>query len=93
VAVVPVGEEGAPAGPSEAEEATFLSEQTTRGAGADVVPVGVSLVAELEDAGTKLPGMDELVQRIPADIREVMDELFRVKFVRVQRVPKKALQS
>jgi hypothetical protein len=53
----------------------------------------VGLVAEVEETPAKLPPLDELVQRIPSEVRELMDELFRAKFVRVQRVPKKALQG
>jgi len=52
---------------------------------------GLGLVAEVEEAATRLPAMEDLVRRIPPGAREVMDELFRAKFVRVQRVPKQAL--
>ena len=37
--------------------------------------------------------MEELVKRIPAETRELLDELFRVKFTIVRRVPKNALKE
>jgi hypothetical protein len=46
---------------------------------------------ETQDAGG-LPPLDDLVQRIPANVRDALNDLFRVKFVRVQRVPKSALK-
>jgi hypothetical protein len=88
-----VEETDAPAGPSEAEEAVMLADRNTSTVSPDTVPAGVGLVAEVEETPAKLPSLDELVQRIPPDVRELMDELFRAKFVRVQRVPKKALQG
>jgi hypothetical protein len=33
----------------------------------------------------KLPPVDELVARIPADVRGLLDDLFRVKFNSVRR--------
>lgn len=87
----PVEDEDAPAGPSAAEEATLLSATDLRGAGGETLPAGIGLVAEAEDSGRTLPALDDLVQRIPSNVRAVMDDLFRAKFVRVQRVPKQAL--
>lgn len=40
-----------------------------------------------------LPKMDELVERLSPAVRETLDELFRVKFVGVRRVPKQVLKS
>lgn len=48
--------------------------------------------SEAEPAGP-LPPLDDLVQRIPPATRELIDELFRAKFVTVKRVPKSALKS
>lgn len=92
-AVEPEEDFAAPAGPSEAEEAALISAQPLRGADPDNMHVGVEPVAEVEDATAKLPALGDLVERIPPGVREVMDELFRAKFVRVQRVPKKALHG
>jgi hypothetical protein len=40
-----------------------------------------------------LPSLDELVKRIPADVRETLDDLFRVKFVSVKRISPSSLKS
>ena len=39
------------------------------------------------------PSLDAMVARIPANVRETLDELFRVKFVNVQRLPTSALKE
>ncbi len=71
----------------------MLADRSNGTVGPDTIPAGVGLVAEVEETPVKLPPLDDLVQRIPPEVRELMDELFRAKFVRVQRVPKKALQG
>lgn len=43
-------------------------------------------------AGT-LPSIDELVNRLPETVRTTLEELFRVKFTGVRRVPKAVLKS
>lgn len=40
-----------------------------------------------------LPALDVMVARIPANVRETLDELFRVKFVNVQRLPTSSLKE
>jgi hypothetical protein len=40
-----------------------------------------------------LPSLDALVTRIPANVREMLDELFRVKFINVQRLPTSVLKE
>jgi hypothetical protein len=37
--------------------------------------------------GDTLPPLDELVARIPAPVREILDDLFRARFTTVRRVP------
>jgi hypothetical protein len=37
--------------------------------------------------------MEDLVKRIPAPTRELLEELFRARFVTVKRVPQAALKS
>lgn len=54
---------------------------------------GADAAAEVEEAPAKLPAMEDLVQRIPAEARGALDELFRARFVRVQRIPRKALRA
>ena len=36
---------------------------------------------------------DELVARLPPAVRETLDELFRARFVRVTRLPRKTLTA
>lgn len=48
--------------------------------------------AQESETGDSLPPLEDLVNRIPAPTRAVVDELFRAKFVTVKRVPKSALK-
>jgi hypothetical protein len=84
----PIEEEAAPAWPGEAEEASFLSgERASSAAGAVATgsPAPAVDTAEVADTGQP-PPLEELIQRIPSEIREAMEELFRAKFTRVTRV-------
>ena len=82
--------EGAPiAWPDESAESAMLGELKSRGE--VVVPLATEAVEEI--APKNLPPLDELVKRIPPEVRDVVDDLFRAKFVRVVRVPKKALKE
>ena len=78
----------APAGPSSEEEATFLAQEGESG-GVTSVP---SPSACPEEKG-ELPPMEDLVKRIPPPARELMEELFRARFVTVKRVPRSALKD
>ena len=49
--------------------------------------------ARAEIANAPLPSLDELMKRIPADVRETLDDLFRVKFVAVKRIGPSSLKS
>jgi hypothetical protein len=68
--------------PDEAAEAAFLGE--TQGS---ALPAAIP-VAEVEEkvTNTPLPKLDDLVNRIPMETRELLDELFRAKFTTVRRV-------
>ena len=44
------------------------------------------------DTGGPLPSLDTLVQRIPGPARDLLEELFRAKFVAVKRMPATALK-
>lgn len=80
--------------PDEAAESAFLAEAKTNG---EVPVVAAAATAEPEaeseadDRG--LPPLDDLVKRIPPDVRDVLDDLFRAKFTGVRRVPKKSLKA
>ena len=81
-------EESAPIGPSADEEAAFLAEQR------DASPASALAATEPEEETPgDLPALDELVKRIPPEVLGVMDELFRARFVKVERVAKKALKG
>lgn len=74
-------------GPSSEEEAAFLAQE--RENGAIVVPVNA---APAEEPQGDLPAMDELVKRIPMPTRDLLEELFRARFVTVRRMPRAALK-
>ena len=85
--------EGAESGgwPDALAEAAFLAEARVRG---EIPAPGKAReeIAEETDA-QPLPALDELVQRIPPEVREALADLFRARFVRVARVPRKALKN
>ena len=77
--------------PEESAESAFLAEARERGE-----PVVVAKPREKngdDGAAGVLPPLNELVQRIPAEVREALEDLFRAKFVAVRRVPEKALKE
>ena len=78
-----------PAGPSSAEEAAFLAQEREMG----IVTPALMHVEKPEEAPGDLPPMEDLVKRIPAPARELMEELFRARFVTVKRLPKAALKG
>jgi hypothetical protein len=69
--------------PDEAAEAAFLAE--TRGTAQSVAFQREGPVRE-EATTAPLPKLDELVNRIPAESRELLEELFRAKFTTVRRI-------
>jgi hypothetical protein len=74
-------DEGAPVGPSAAEEATLLATETP------VAAPEWPEVAPGADNDRDLPPLEDLVKRIPPKTRAAMDEFFRANFVTVKRVP------
>lgn len=78
----------APAGPSSEEEAAFLAQEREMGG---VTPALMHTEAPPEEKGS-LPPLEDLVKRIPMPTRDLMEELFRAKFVTVKRVPQAALK-
>jgi len=76
-----------------AGESAFLAEARERGEPViAVLPAGVAKAGEVEDEKGPLPGLDEMMQRIPTEVREVLEELYRAKFTAVRRVPAKHLR-
>ncbi|MBX3735974.1 MAG: hypothetical protein KF715_04725 [Candidatus Didemnitutus sp.] len=84
-------DDGAPVGPTDGEEASFIAEQREQGFSAPAA-ARAAPAAEPDDK-SPLPPLDDLVNRIPAATRELMDELFRAKFITVKRVPRSALKN
>lgn len=85
-------DDGAPVGPTDGEEAAFLAEQRDQGFSPPAASRAAAAAPE-PDEKAPLPPLDDLVQRVPAGVRQLMDELFRANFVTVKRVPKSALKN
>jgi len=82
-----VGEsESINAWPEATAEAEFLASAQATG---ETVKPPAAVTVEVESS--PLPALDDLVPRIPADVREMLDDLFRAKFVSVRRISKQAL--
>jgi hypothetical protein len=77
--------------PDESAESSFLSEARERGE--TIAPAKARSEIADETDSKALPSLDELVQRIPPEIRETLEDLFRAKFTKVKRVPAKALKG
>jgi hypothetical protein len=69
--------------PDEGAEDAFLSESAARGE----VPVPVAAGTAEPSRAEKLPALDELVARVPANVAGLLDDLFRAKFTAVRRFP------
>ena len=78
----------APAGPTSEEEAAFLAQERELGI---VTPALTHFESRPEDKGS-LPPMEDLVKRIPMPARDLLEELFRAKFITVKRIPQSALK-
>lgn len=81
----------APIWPDETAESAFRAEATERGEPTRVAREPEE--TEEENESGAVPKLDELVARIPAGVREAMEDLFRARFVAVKRIPRKALKS
>ncbi len=88
---VPLVEGMAPLWPDEAGEASFRAEARERGE--PVVAAGPKEEAVEVAETAPLPALSELVARVPGEVRDALEDLFRAKFVAVKRVPKKSLKD
>jgi hypothetical protein len=79
----------APPWPGDSDEASFLADARARGE----PPVPLAAAEEEMAAPGELPALEPLVARVPAEVREALDDLFRAKFTRVQRVSPSSLKS
>jgi hypothetical protein len=84
--------------PDESAEAAFLAERRSGEEGSPseagrVVRTGPAAGQPLAEEKETLPPLDDLVPRIPGEVRAALEDLFRAKFVTVRRMPKEALKS
>lgn len=91
----PVFDEEGPVWPDEAAESAMRAEVSERGETLSSKSAREAAEAAAETAAEKknLPPLDDLINRIPADVRDTLEDLFRVKFTKVARTPKKALKN
>lgn len=84
----------APQWPDDAAEAAFLSEQRANGEPLPAPkPAPAEPAEEPETETAALPSLQALVDKIPPETKETLDELFRARFVSVKRIPKAALKE
>ncbi len=86
-------ENGANVWPDENAEAAFIADARQRGEPAKAAATTVRAAEEKEDLQRALPPLAELVNRLSPAVRETLDDLFRVKFTAVRRVPKSVLKG
>ncbi len=77
--------------PDDSAESAFLAEARDRGE--PLAPARAKEEIADETDAKALPPLSELVNRIPAEVRETLEDLFRARFVTVKRVPKRALKT
>lgn len=80
-----------PVWPDDAVESAFLAEAKERGEVS--APPKPPEDAGEEDDPKAMPAIGDLVAKIPPPVREALEDLFRAKFVRVVRVPRKVLKA
>lgn len=88
---VPAVESDAPVGPNADEESEYLGGESLPGELPLVAPP--SKEVEDDEPPGELPKLGDLNKRIPADALAIMDELFRAKFSKVQRIPARHLKK
>ena len=91
----PIFDEEGPVWPDEASESAMRAEVVERGETLNSKAARELAETASEAAAEKkgLPTLDALIGQIPADVRDTLEDLFRVKFVKVARVPKKVLKE
>jgi|GEM_PF-3292558 len=91
----PTFDEEGPVWPDAAAESEIRAEVAERGETLNSKAARELAEAAAEAAAEKkgLPSLDTLVKRIPADVLDTLEDLLRVKFVKVARVPKKVLKD
>ncbi len=84
-----------PVWPDESAESAMRAEVAERGETLSSRAAREAAEAAAEEAAEKqnLPPLDDLIERISPDVRETLEDLFRAKFVKVVRAPKKSLKG
>ncbi len=89
-------DDGPPPEALEAQMRAELAARDERPAASPAARRAASASDEDEDGGsakTPLPELDALVARLPAEVRDTLDELFRARFVAVKKLPRKHFQA
>lgn len=89
----PAVENGANVWPDENAEAAFIAEARQRGEPVVAAVATSEAMEEKESDAKALPPLGDLVKRLSPEVRETLDDLFRVKFTTVRRVPTKFLKT
>ncbi len=89
VAVPPRIEDQPPPVIDEAAEAEFLAGAKERGE--TVTPKRASEIEE--PAPKQLPPLDDLVAKIPAEVKDALEDLFRARWTTVKKFPKRSLKD
>jgi hypothetical protein len=91
-----------PSWPDDAAESAFLAESagayaggaTHGGSHATTTAAATAEATEAAaDANAKLPPLEALVARIPPETRQVLEDLFRARFVAVKKIPRQAMKN
>jgi hypothetical protein len=92
---MPPPDDDGPKWPDEAAESGMRAEVANRGETLSSKAAREAAEALAEAAAEKrnLPPLDELINQIPVEVRDTLEDLFRVKFIKVARAPKKALKG
>jgi len=91
----PVFDEEGPVWPDESAESAMRAEVVERGETLNSKAASEAAAAAAEAAAEKknLPSLDKLISKLPADVRDTVEDLFRVKWTKVVRVPRKSLKD
>ena len=92
---MPAPDDDGPQWPDAAAESGMRAEAASRGETLSSKAAREAAEALAEAAAEKrnLPPLDDLIAKIPTEIRDTLEDLFRVKFNKVARAPKKSLKS
>ncbi len=92
---MPPPDDDGPKWPDEVAESGMRAEVANRGETLSSKAAREAAEALAEAAAEKrnLPPIDDLINQIPVEVRDTLEDLFRVKFIKVARAPKKALKG